>query len=43
VSDQVLAFAYYDKAHGDYLYTKDWVALLVTKMKDDEEYKSLYS
>lgn len=33
----------YDKAHRDYLYTPAWVAFLVEKMSDDNEYKALYS
>lgn len=36
-------YCYYDKAHGDYLYTKAWVAYLVGKMKDEAEYESLYT
>lgn len=33
----------YDKAHRDYLYTPAWVDFLVEKMKNEEEYKALYS
>jgi hypothetical protein len=33
----------YDKAHGDYLYTKEWVAFIIEKMRNDEEYQSLYA
>ncbi len=33
----------YDKAHGDYLYTKDWVDFLVDKIKDLKEYSALYA
>ena len=33
----------YDRAHRDYLYTPAWIAFLVEKMQDDDEYKALYS
>jgi hypothetical protein len=33
----------YDKAHGDYLYTKEWVAFVIEKMRNDDEYRSLYA
>ena len=35
-------FCIYDKPHKDYLYTPRWVAFLSEKIKDEEEYKSLY-
>jgi hypothetical protein len=35
-------YCHYDKAHGDYLYTVDWIDFLVEKMKDGNEYQSLY-
>lgn len=35
-------YCVYDKAHGDYLYTQGWVALLVEKMADDIEFAKLY-
>jgi Protein of unknown function (DUF3644) len=35
-------FCVYDKPHKDYLYTKDWVKFLITKMKVEDEYTSLY-
>jgi hypothetical protein len=35
-------YCVYDKAHGDYLYTQAWVALLVEKMADDAEFAKLY-
>jgi hypothetical protein len=35
-------FCVYDEPHKDYLYTPAWVDHLIEKMKDDEEYKSLY-
>jgi len=33
----------YDKAHRDYLYTPAWVSFLVEKMKDENEYNTLYA
>lgn len=36
-------YCIYDKAHGDYLYTKDWVTYLVELISNDEQYRSLYS
>ena len=35
-------YCIYDKAHEDYLYTPAWIDYLVEKMKDDNEYNSLY-
>jgi hypothetical protein len=35
-------YCIYDKAHGDYLYTRDWVALLIEKLGKDGEYELLY-
>lgn len=37
-----LEWCSYDKAHGDYLYTKAWVSHLIEKMSDQTEYQSLY-
>ena len=36
-------FCIYDKAHGDYLYTVDWVNLLVEKIASDDDYKAIYA
>lgn len=36
------AYCIYDKAHNDYLYTKEWVNHLIEKMKDENEYQSLF-
>jgi hypothetical protein len=36
-------YCIYDNAHADYLYTKDWIAFLILKMKDDTEYEALYA
>jgi hypothetical protein len=36
-------FCIYDKPHKDYLYTSKWVDFLTAKMKDEEEYNSLYA
>lgn len=35
-------YCVYDKAHKDYLYTKEWVEFLIAKMKDENEYLSLF-
>ncbi|MFO1152060.1 MAG: DUF3644 domain-containing protein [Rhodospirillales bacterium] len=35
-------YCIYDKAHRDYLYTKEWVHFLVERMKDENEYRALY-
>jgi hypothetical protein len=35
-------YCVYDKPHKDYLYTAKWVDLLTEKMKNEEEYSSLY-
>lgn len=32
----------YDNAHGDYLYTPEWVKFLIEKMGNEEEYATLY-
>lgn len=37
-----LEWCSYDKAHNDYLYTKEWVKYLIEKMSDQTEYQSLY-
>jgi hypothetical protein len=34
-------FCQYDVAHNDYVYTEDWVAFLIKKLYDDNEYNSL--
>ncbi len=35
-------YCIYDKPHRDYLYTQSWIDLLIDKMKDDNEYRSLF-
>jgi hypothetical protein len=35
-------YCIYDKPHNDYLYTKEWVDHLIEKMKDENEYQSLF-
>lgn len=35
-------YCIYDRAHGDYLYTKDWVAFLVNEMNNEGRYQQLY-
>ncbi len=35
-------YCVYDKAHKDYLYTKEWVDFLISKLKDENEFSSLY-
>lgn len=35
-------YCIYDKPHNDYTYTQDWVDFLIEKMKDEEEYQSLF-
>jgi hypothetical protein len=35
-------YCVYDKAHKDYLYTKDWVDFLITRLKDEGEFVTLY-
>jgi hypothetical protein len=35
-------YCIYDKPHKDYLYTNKWVDFLIDKMKEEEEYKSLF-
>lgn len=35
-------YCVYDKAHKDYLYTKEWIEFLITKLKDEAEFQSLY-
>lgn len=35
-------YCIYDRPHNDYLYTKEWVEYLIEKMKDENEYQSLY-
>lgn len=35
-------YCIYDSRNENYGYTKDWVDFLVEKMKDDNEYNSLY-
>jgi len=41
VTDQ--KFCIYDKAHGDYLYTADWVHFLVEKIASDDDYTAIYA
>jgi hypothetical protein len=36
-------FCIYDKAHRDYLYTKEWVTFLIDRMRDAGEFQSLYA
>lgn len=36
-------YCIYDKAHDDYLYKENWIAFLVDKLSEDNEYDSLYS
>jgi hypothetical protein len=38
----ITKYCLYDKIHKDYLYTKEWADFLIEKMKDDNEYNSLY-
>ncbi len=33
----------YDTLYGQYAYTEDWVSFLISKLKDKEEYNSLYN
>lgn len=35
-------YCFYDKLHNDYSYTQVWVQFLIEKMKDENEYDSLY-
>ena len=35
-------YCIYDKAHDDYVYTKDWIAFLVDKLGKQEEFAALY-
>jgi hypothetical protein len=35
-------YCVYDRPHGDYVYTKAWVDLLIEKFKDDVLYNELY-
>lgn len=35
-------YCIYDEPHDDYLYTSAWVDFLIEKMKDDNEYESLF-
>jgi hypothetical protein len=35
-------YCVYDRPHGDYVYTKAWVDLLIGKFKDDTLYNELY-
>lgn len=35
-------YCVYDDPHEDYLYTEEWVTFLIDKMKDEEEYNSLF-
>ena len=35
-------YCIYDEAHKDYLYTKEWIAFLIEKISDDNEYSALY-
>ncbi len=35
-------YCIYDKAHGDYIYTKDWTTFLIEKLASDAEYRALY-
>lgn len=39
----ITKYCLFDKVHKDYLYTKEWVTFLAEKMKDENEYNSLYS
>lgn len=36
-------YCIYDKPHNDYLYKEEWVDLLCEKLKNDDEYNSLFS
>ena len=36
-------FCVYDKAHGDYLYTVEWVNFLVEKIASEDSYKAIYT
>lgn len=42
-SQTTAKYCIYDKPHNDYLYTNEWVDFLIDKMKDENEYQSLYS
>ena len=35
-------YCQYDRAHGDYLYTKEWVTFITDKMKNEDEFLALY-
>lgn len=37
------SYCIYDQAHNDYLYKHEWVDYLLDKLKDEDEYRSLFN